>query len=135
MLRSARRITTSTIVSGVTLAKIATAPATIVPAYAATPENTVTEWNLHAATALINAPTAPTPGAGQTPPVAQLHLAMVHGAVFDAVNAIDGGYDPYLAGLPPAPADASKEAAAATAAHHVLVGLQLTPPFADATKA
>ena len=63
------------------------------------------------------------PGAGQVPPVAELHLAMVQGAVYDAVNAIDGGHEPYLAGLPAAPSTASQAAAAATAAHHVLVGL------------
>ena len=43
---------------------------------------------------------APEPGAGQTPPVSLLHLAMVHGAIYDAVNAIDGGYQP----LPARPA-------------------------------
>ena len=127
MIRSARRFTSSAIASAVALVAIATAPPTT-PAFAATPENTVLEWNLHAATALINAPTASTPGAGQTPPVAELHFAMVQGAVFDAVNAIDGGYEPYLTGLPPAPAEASKEAAAATAAHHVLIGLSPALP-------
>ena len=32
----------------------------------------------------------------QPPPVSVLNLAIVHGAVYDAVNAIDGGYEPYL---------------------------------------
>ena len=45
---------------------------------------------------------------GQSPPVSMLHLAMVQGAVYDAVNMIDGGYQPYLAGLPSAPGSASK---------------------------
>jgi hypothetical protein len=83
----------------------------------------VRDWNLHAVNALINAPGAPIPGAGQTPPVSELHLAMVQGAVYDAVNAIDGGHRPYLAGLPPASPSASQEAAVATAAHRVLVGV------------
>jgi hypothetical protein len=48
---------------------------------------------------------------------------MVQGAVYDAVNAIDGGHEPYLDNLPPAPSSASKEAAVVTAAHDVLVGL------------
>jgi hypothetical protein len=48
---------------------------------------------------------------------------MVQGAVYDAVNSIDGGHQPYLAGLPEASRSASQEAAVATAAHHVLVGL------------
>ena len=91
----------------------------------------VREWNLHAANALINASTAPIPGAGQTPPVSELHLAMVQGAVYDAVNAIDGGHQPYLAGLPPASPSASQEAAVATAAHDVLdgLGIGLVPPL------
>jgi hypothetical protein len=87
----------------------------------------VRDWNAHAASALINAPTAPIPGAGQPPQVSALHLAMVHGAVYDAVNAIDGGHQPYLAGLPPASPSASQDAAVATAAHHVLVGLGIGP--------
>src|SRR3954452_21624154 len=49
-------------------------------------------------------------------------LAMVHGAVFDAVNGIDGGYAPYLV-TRRAPIWASEEAAAAVAAHGVLVSL------------
>ena len=98
------------------------------PAYAGPPENAVLDWNLHAVTALTNPTTQPPAspvllGAGQTPPVAALHLAMVQGAVYDAVNSIDGEHEPYLAGLPPAPSSASKAAAVATAAHHVLVGL------------
>jgi hypothetical protein len=80
-------------------------------------------WNLHASDALINPTGAGTPGAGQAPPVSQLHLAMVQGAVYDAVNAIVGGYQPYLPDLPTASPSASQDAAVATAAHHVLVGL------------
>ena len=52
--------------------------------------NTVTEWNEIAASATIAT-------AGQPPHVAPLSLGMVHGAVYDAVNAIDGGHRPYLA--------------------------------------
>jgi hypothetical protein len=83
----------------------------------------VRNWNTYALDALANPPGATVPGAGQTPPVSQLHLAMVQGAVYDAVNAIDGGHRPYLAGLPIASRSASKDAAAGTAAHDVLVGL------------
>lgn len=101
---------------------------------AAEPSDMVLQWNLNAVTALSNAvvpptppgsppppPGSPPPGAGQTPPVASIHLAMVQGAVYDAVNAIDGHHQPYLDSLPSAPASASKAAAAATAAHDVLV--------------
>jgi hypothetical protein len=78
--------------------------------------DTVTQWNLNAANALFVS-------AGQPPQQSVPHLAMVHGAVYDAVNAIDGGHEGYL--LSPragAPFD-SKEAAAATAAYRVLVHL------------
>ena len=59
--------------------------------------------------------------------IAVIHLAMVHGAVYDAVNAIDGGHEPYLSGLPSAPG-ASKAAAVAAAAHDVLVALPAPAP-------
>jgi hypothetical protein len=49
-------------------------------------------------------------------------LAMVSGAVFDAVNSIDRSYTPYLVSVD-APPDASLEAAAAFAAHDTLVAL------------
>jgi hypothetical protein len=77
--------------------------------------DTVTQWNLNATNALIGT-------AGQAPPVSVLHLAMVHGAVYDAVNAIDGGHEPYLSS-PPAMPWYSTDAAAATAAYLVLVSI------------
>ena len=95
-----------------------------------TASTAVIDWNLNAVNALSNPTTPPPPpappippGAGQTPPVASEHLAMVQGAVFDAVNAIERDYEPYLEDLPHAPRWASKDAAVATAAHNVLVGL------------
>jgi hypothetical protein len=85
--------------------------------------DTVTEWNATAMAAL----TAPAPtGAGQPPHVATIHLAIVHGAVYDAVNAIDRGYQPYLA-APKAKRWYSKDAAAATAAYRVLASLPSMP--------
>ena len=54
-------------------------------------------------------------------PFAQARLmAIVQLAVFEAVNAVSGGYEPYVGTVAPAPA-ASAEAAAATAAHRVLL--------------
>ena len=91
------------------------------PAYAAE-NDAVRVWNERAAITLTNGPAAATPGVQFTPPVAFIHLAIVQGAVYDAVNAIKGGHDPYLNGLK-APTSASKGAAASTAAHHVLIGL------------
>ncbi|HEX6636656.1 MAG TPA: vanadium-dependent haloperoxidase [Steroidobacteraceae bacterium] len=50
-------------------------------------------------------------------------LAIMHVAMFDAVNSIEGGYTPYRVQLP-ALRHASSEAAAAQAAHDVMVALQ-----------
>jgi hypothetical protein len=75
----------------------------------------VTQWNLNASNAL-------TVTAGQAPPVSVLHFAMVHGAVYDAVNGIDRGYQPYLVSPAAMPWD-SKDAAVATAAYRVLVSI------------
>ena len=91
------------------------------PAYAAE-NDAVRVWNERAQVTLVNGPAAAAPGLQFAPPVAFIHLAMVQGAVYDAVNAIKGGDDPYLKGLKAA-TSASKGAAAATAAHHVLIGL------------
>jgi hypothetical protein len=76
----------------------------------------VTQWNLNAANALMVS-------AGQPPQVSVPHMAMVHGAVYDAVNAIDGGHEGYLLSSRLARPSDSKEAAAATAAYRVLVHL------------
>jgi hypothetical protein len=93
-------------------------------AVAGPPEEAVIDWNLNALDALFNPTSAATrPGAGQTPPVAAQHLAMVHGAMYDAVNMIDRGHEPFLKNLPGAPRWASKSAAASTAAYKVLNGL------------
>ena len=90
---------------------------------AAEPTDMVTDWNTNAINAIANAPTDPTtPGLGHVPPLAPIELAMVHIAVYDAVNAIDGTHQPYLNGIH-APPTASRAAAVATAAHDVLVGL------------
>jgi hypothetical protein len=74
----------------------------------------VTDWNAIASTAIVT-------NAGQPPPVSALSFAMVQGAVYDAVNAIDRGYQPYLV-QPSANSTDSKDAATAAAAFRVLVG-------------
>ena len=69
--------------------------ATASAARASASADTVRDWNRYAMAALANPPTAPVmPGVGQPAHLIQLHLAMVQGAVYDAVNAIDGGYQP-----------------------------------------
>ncbi|HEX2254564.1 MAG TPA: vanadium-dependent haloperoxidase [Thermoanaerobaculia bacterium] len=54
------------------------------------------------------------------PPLASQEMAMMNVAIYDAVIGIAGGFESY-ADHGPAPAGASMEAAAAAAAHHVLV--------------
>jgi hypothetical protein len=74
---------------------------------------------------------------GQLPPDGARTMAMVHVAIFDAVNAIDRLYDP-VALREREPADASTDAAIASASHAVLVGLfpargsALAAPYAAA---
>lgn len=75
----------------------------------------VLEWNINASNAIVTV-------ARQPPHSAILSFAMVQGAVYDAVNAIAGGYEPYLV-APSANASDSKAAAVAAAAHGVLVAL------------
>jgi hypothetical protein len=80
----------------------------------------VVEWNAQLE-AVIPA------SAGPTLP---RYYAMMHIAMFDAVNAIEGGYKPY-SGHIPAARNASPDAAVAQAAHDVLVAMlpAHTPTF------
>jgi hypothetical protein len=96
-------------------------------------ETYVTEWNRHANNAIYNGLAAAIPGAANPAYLGAIHMAMVQGAVYDAVNDIVGGYQPYRdpAGTPPA--DASQDAATVTAAYDVLIAPTLRLP--DATKA
>ncbi|HEY7970133.1 MAG TPA: hypothetical protein VID95_09065, partial [Candidatus Limnocylindrales bacterium] len=57
-----------------------------VSASAAEPTDMVVQWNLNAVNAIGNLPTATPPGLGQAPPPSTISLAMVQGAVYDAVN-------------------------------------------------
>jgi hypothetical protein len=76
--------------------------------------DTVVQWNQYAADATL--------AAGGPPLATVLHMAMVHGAMYDAVNAIDGRHEPYL-GSPAAQSWYSQDAAAAAAAYGVLASL------------
>ena len=84
-------------------------------ATAGQPPNAVIRWNTEATDALIVTGL-------QGPTVAILHLAMVHAAMYDAVNSITRSHQPFL-GFVPARGWYSKQAAAATAAHDVLVSI------------
>ena len=74
----------------------------------------VTDWNIYTELAIRTA------GAG--PPAQGRTLAMVHGAIYDAVNGIAQKYTPYRV-TDPAPRGATQEAAAAQAAYTVLLAL------------
>lgn len=114
------------------LALVLFASTALVPSQAKAEEkDAVRVWNERAVVTLTNGTAAPTPGAQFSPTVAFIQLAIVQGAVYDAVNAIKGGHDPYIIGLK-APTSASKGAAAATAAHHVLVALIEQAPVTGA---
>ena len=75
----------------------------------------VSDWNAIASTSIAVT-------AGQAPHPSSISFAMVQGAVYDAVNAIDRRYRPYLVAPQANPWD-SKDAAAATAAYRVLASL------------
>jgi hypothetical protein len=93
-------------------AALATLTALAAPAIGSA--DTVTQWNQNAANALYVT-------AAQPPNVSVLHMAMVQGAVYDAVNAIDGGHEGYLLNSRVATPTDSKDTAAATAAYKTLV--------------
>jgi hypothetical protein len=76
--------------------------------------DTISDWNAKAEAIAVEKRLLPPPNARG--------MAMLHVAMFDAVNAVDGKYKPYRFKLT-ADKDASKEAAAAAAAHAVLVAL------------
>ena len=77
--------------------------------------DTVTDWNTHAVNALV--------GTGlQSPTVSTVHLAMVHGAVYDAVNSIEKRHEPLVVTVR-ARRWYSQDAAAATAAYRVLLAI------------
>ena len=63
-----------------------------------------------------------TAAAAFDPPLEARNLAILHAAIFDAVNAITGEFQPYATTARPV-AGASPQAAAAAAAHRVLVQL------------
>jgi hypothetical protein len=63
-----------------------------------------------------------TPGAQPANIQSTRNFAIVHTAIYDAVNAIDRTHEPYLVDIR-APRDASETAAADAAAHTALVGL------------
>ena len=113
------------ILTGVTAAVLAAATAAPATAQTTKPLSQVVEWNK---TLLV---IIRTPGAQPATIHPTRSFAIMHAAIYDAVNAIDGTHKPYLVRLS-ASHFASQEAAAAAAAHEALaklparrIGLQL----------
>jgi hypothetical protein len=92
------------------LALTVLATASVTNARAADP---IADWNQISETAVKTA--------GHPPPVAALDFAIVHLAIYDAVESIERRYEPYYTLAPGA--IGSPSAAAAKAGHDVLVGL------------
>ena len=89
-------------------------------AFATTPvvrADAVTDWNANTEQAIFTA--------AQGPPVQGRFLAIVHAAIFDAVNGIQRKYTPYFV-AEWGPRGASADAAAAQAAYTALVSLYPT---------
>lgn len=82
-------------------------------------ENVILQWNR------VLQETIRTPGQQPATIFPVRSFAMMHAAMFDAVNSIDGTYTPYLTSVP-GRKQASVDAAAAKAAHDVLVALYPT---------
>jgi membrane-associated phospholipid phosphatase len=83
----------------------------------AQPVNAVIEWN-RTLLAIVR-----TPGAEPATIHSTRNFAILHAAIFDAVNNIEPKFSPYLVRLPDVPRSASRIAAADASAHDVLVSL------------
>jgi hypothetical protein len=81
------------------------------------PTNQVLQWNRNLLTIVR------TPGAQPATMHATHSFAIMHAAIYDAVNSIDETHRPYLVDLPGVSRFASQEAAAASASHQALVHL------------
>ena len=93
----------------------------------ATSEDVIVQWNR------VLMETVRTPGQHPATIMPVRSYAIMHAAMFDAANSIDRTYTPYLADVPTS-RNASVEAAAAQAAHDVLVGLYPTRASVFATE-
>jgi hypothetical protein len=81
------------------------------------PLNPVIQWNRNLL-AIVR-----TPGAQPGTIHPTRSFAMMHAAIYDAVDAVDRTHQPYRIQISGTSPDASQEAAAAAAAHEVLIGL------------
>src|SRR6202163_3302521 len=104
------------LLAGVTVAALAAANLSPAMAQATKPVSQVVQWNR---TLLV---IVRTPGAQPATIHPTRSFAILHGAIYDAIDAIDGTHKPYLVRLG-ASHFASQEAAAAAAVHETLVKL------------
>src|SRR5579862_2665020 len=84
------------------------------------PVNPVIEWN-RTLLSIVRTPGAQPPTIHST-----RNFAILHAAIFDAVNNIDRTFEPYAVRLPHASRRASTQAAADQAAHDVLISIYPT---------
>src|SRR5215218_801307 len=118
-----RSVWLATVAVGALIAAVGVLGASAAPPTGAD-ASAVTQWNLIAVNTLIGLP----PPAGGAAPSSQINIAMVQGAVYDAVNAITPKhYRPYLLERRFGN-KASDEAAVATAAYLVLKNIVETVP-------
>lgn len=104
------------LLAGTTVAVLAAANLAPAMGQATKPISQVVQWN-RTLLAIVR-----TPGAQPATVHPTRSFAIMHAAIYDAVNAIDGTHEPYLVRLS-ASHFASQEAAAVAAAHEVLVNL------------
>jgi hypothetical protein len=90
----------------------ASSPARQRPAATVASPQVVLDWNATAAATLL--------ASGKPQPESMVYIGLTQAAVYDAVIAIEGGFEPYLI-VPGVPPGASPEAAVAAAAHGMLV--------------
>lgn len=105
------------LVCAVLQAEVLASPVQAAHPTSSAPVNAVIEWNR---TLLVIVRTS---GAQPATIHSTRSFAMLHAAIYDAVNNIRGNFTPYLVRLSDVPANASREAAAHQAAHDVLLAL------------
>src|SRR5687767_6090518 len=111
-IRTRTRVTTTLAAISALVALVAMGPAgTSAAPSVTTTDNAVVHWSGIAASAIT---------VGRAPAASSVLGGMVHGAMYDAVAAVEGGLDPFATGVT-APPGASADAAVAQAARDVLV--------------
>jgi hypothetical protein len=122
-------LTGGVVLIGVALSRGASAGEGVEPPTVAPPQslNPVVDWN-RTLLMIVRTPKAQPASVHPT-----RSFALMHAAIYDAVNAIDQHHQPYVVHLTNVSRDASQDAAAAAAAHDVLVALY--PSFSAALDA